>query len=285
MGNQTTLIIDGYNLLHRSRFNFRRGGHFVTFNFLRSLRALTEMFDPDVLYVALEGTPKRRIEIDPEYKQNRQVDKNSEAYEDLVDFNRQKDETIEIMKKFLPICVVRHPDFEGDDVVRNLAKYRVPQNSDVVVVSSDTDFIQMLNEFDNVRIWNPIKKSFVDRPDYDYVRWKALRGDKTDNIFGVKGIGDKTALKLVKDPDLLRERLSDPDVRNIFEQNIEMIKFHDMKDEIREIEISAPDIDWKKLRANLTEKKMFSLTGDTSWKKFVSTFSKLTEYALWEPKN
>ena len=92
------------------------------------------------------------------------------------------------------------------------------KGDDVTIISSDSDFTQLLNSFEeNFRIYNPVKKSFVEKPDYDYVTWKALRGDPTDNIAGIPGVGDKTAEKLCKNPKLLCERLESKDVREVFE--------------------------------------------------------------------
>ena len=76
-----------------------------------------------------------------------------------------------MIKKYLPITLAIHDDYECDDVAYTIAKKHSHDNHIVTVVSSDTDFIQMLQEFD-VRFFNPIKKIFISPPDYNYLSRK-----------------------------------------------------------------------------------------------------------------
>ena len=88
-------------------------------------------------------------------------------------------------------------------------KYHLDDNT--VILSSDTDFIQILNLYpDNVKLYNPISKSYRQNTDYDYVAWKAMVGDRADNIPGVKGIGKKTANKILSTEGELSKRLKNP---------------------------------------------------------------------------
>ena len=57
----------------------------------------------------------------------------------------------------------------------------------------------------NLKLYNPIRKKFIETPEHDYVTWKALKGDSSDNIPGFKGVGNKTASKLAGSPELLEE--------------------------------------------------------------------------------
>ena len=108
---------------------------------------------------------------------------------------------------------------------------------DVTIVSSDSDFIQLLNiERYDIQIYNPIKKIFVETPDYDYVTWKALRGDATDNIPGIPGIGDKTATKIVKDPQKMKALLENETKRKIFEKNVNLIRLVDFSNDLSKLE-------------------------------------------------
>jgi DNA polymerase-1 len=191
------MICDGYNLLHRARGGFQLGDFNIAFNFFRGFRALVELHKPTRVYFVLEGCPKARFETLLSYKANRIVDESSEPekYKSLEDFHRQKKLILDLMTRHLPVSVVRHQDFEGDDVIYNLIK-RSSSAVPWVVVSNDTDFTQLLNEFHNVSIYNPIAKTFVSQPDFCYVTWKALRGDGSDNIPGIPGVGPKTAAML-----------------------------------------------------------------------------------------
>ena len=105
------------------------------------------------------------------------------------------------------IQVIRHADYECDDVIAHLTHVCMSEDQ-CVIVSTDTDFIQLLNK-ENVQLFNPIRKVFIQYPEYDYVTWKALRGDAADNIPGIKGVGDKTASKLAVDPAKLESFFCD----------------------------------------------------------------------------
>ena len=127
----------------------------------------------------------------------------------------------------MPITVIRHPDYECDDVIAHIA-YKEHPEDDVTIVSTDTDFHQVFSEHKSIKVYNPIQKKYVVPPDFDYVTWKALRGDSADNIRGFKGVGDKTALKLIKDPNLLKEFLDKDEGRSdTLKHNLFMIRFHE----------------------------------------------------------
>lgn len=215
------LLVDAYNMLHRSRFGFGSGDHSVTFNFFRSLRSEIDRHMPNKVYIVTEGYPvHREVLSGGNYKANR---------ERLPDpaFHRQKKEIFELVKHF-PISLVRHPDFECDDVIGTLSRHHALSGDEAIVCSSDSDFIQLL-ENKNIKLWNPVKKSFIEKWPVDYLTWKGLKGDPTDNVTGVKGVGEKTAFKLTEDPDLLTEFLAKKDGRKeAFENSKEQIKLVDI---------------------------------------------------------
>ncbi len=262
-------ILDGYNLLYRARYSARwqtPGPHTITYNFFRSLRKLLEDIDCEKIYFVLEGYPKARMEASPDYKGTREYEKD-ESY------SLQKKEIIEILEKYFPVTLARHPDYECDDVIAHIAK-EVHGKDEAIVVSTDTDFYQLFS-LDNVKIYNPIKKSFVEKIDFDYVTWKALRGDSADNIHGFKGVGDKTALKLTNDTKLLREFLDKEEGRqDKFTHNHFMIKFHNLEN-LELLRFSKSTFDEK---AALEEFKKFdfkSMVKEKPWKKFTDTFKDL----------
>ena len=177
------LAVDSYNMIHRSRFGFGSGDHSTTFNFFRSLRSEIERHQPDEVYIVSEGRPIHRFELNENYKGNR-TPLNDDG------FHRQKRDIFNLCK-LLPVSIIRHPDYECDDVIGHLCMTRHPTD-EVTIVSSDSDFIQLL-ESPTVKLWNPVKKKFLDQWPVDYVMWKALKGDMTDNIPGIKGVGEKRA--------------------------------------------------------------------------------------------
>lgn len=267
---QKILLLDGYNLIYRARHSFAKGPNSTIFSFFRSLRPLIEKFDPDKAYFVIEGYPKRRMDLLPEYKATR-------THDDKDDFQRQKRYIINMLKESFPIEVVRHPDHECDDVLANLIKYK-HSNDNCVVVSTDTDFIQLLNQHSNVVLYNPVRKKYVPTPGYDYVTWKSLKGDGSDNISGFQGIGDKRATTLALNEDKLAQFLSTDETKALFDRNYELIRFFDLEKEMNNLESSGYSTDWDNVRASFSQLELFSITNEKSWGKFTSTFQKLQGY-------
>lgn len=260
------LILDGYNLLHRAYHGNRFGQFHTVFNFFRSLRPIVEKFKPDFAYFVIEGRPVGNVEALASYKSNRSAASDT--------FNEHKQVCLELLTKYFPIKVIRHPNFEADDVVGALVRHW-HYNDDVTVVSSDTDFIQLLNEFEKVRLYSPIKKKFAELPDYDYIAWKALRGDSADCIPGIPGVGDKTATKMIHDASLMESKLSKDNNREIFERNLKLIKFDTLDDEMHNLEVSSPAFNWPAVKSVFAGFEFNSIVNDKSWKKFTDTFENL----------
>lgn len=189
---------------------------------------------------------------------------------------RQKAMIVQLLT-LLPVNVLVHPEHEADDLIYNLLLKSEPNSSQWTIVSSDSDFIQLLDSFSHVQLYNPIKKEFVEKPEYDYITWKALRGDPSDNIKGIPGVGDKTAAMLALDYDKLTQFLSVQEHADVFVTNstlIEFIKFDD--DEMNEIQSSCSQFNIEKLRQEFDLLQFKSITNDKSWNKFVATFNALS---------
>ena len=266
------LILDGYNLIYRARHSIPRwhkeNEYSIIYSFFRSLRPIIEKFNPDKVYFVTEGYPKMRLEASSEYKGTRPREKDQ-------NFKNQKSEIISLLVNHFPIEVIRHPEYECDDVIGFLAKDK-HREDECVVVSTDTDFIQLLNTPWNIQIYNPIRKSFVSKPNFDYVQWKALRGDSCDNISGFRGIGDKRATALIESSEKLEEFLdAELGRKEKFEHNIFMIKFHDMRSIEHEFERSSSIAGWDNLKHAFEKMEFKSIINDKSWDKFKNTFSKL----------
>jgi DNA polymerase-1 len=262
------LLIDGYNMLYRARGGWAKGENPIVFTFFRCFRAAVNNFKPDMVYFVLEGRPVKRIELSSgEYKAQRK-------YHDKDDFRRQRKLIIKMLKEDFPVHVVRHPTYECDDVLANLA-YITHKDDECTVISSDTDFYQMLQNHKDIKLYNPIQKRFIEEPETDYVSWKALKGDSADNIPGFQGIGNKRATKLMKDPGLLEEFLSVDGRRTKFENNIALIRFHDMETDLPDIERSGTEGNWKTIFDTFSEMEFSSIISEKFWPKFVNTFDSL----------
>lgn len=273
------VFIDGANFMHRARSGFTLGSRFVCFNFFRNLRALVEALRPSRIVFALEGHPKARHAALPEYKANRVIDATTEEgekqFKSLQDFHFQAGLIVELLSKCFPVSVIVHDDHEGDDTIYNVIK-RGSTAVPVTVVSSDSDFIQLLQEFEHVTLYNPISKMKVGAPQYDYVYWKALRGDASDNVPAIDGLTDETAAALIDNPQAFEDFLSESSHASEFVRNTNLIRFATWSDEeAMSMRCNTPSRDWASVRLKFEEWGFLSLLKEKTWTKFTTTFDPL----------
>jgi DNA polymerase-1 len=172
----------------------------------------------------------------------------------------------------MPFAVVKHPELECDDTIATLTYKHHREGDECVIISSDSDFIQLLGNV-NVQLYNPVKKKFIEAPEYDYVMWKALRGDATDNIPGIPGCGDKTATKLVTGGgEDLRSYLSQKDRQSIFEKNVNLIRLVDFSNDMSMLEYTQGCFDEDLLYDTFDDLGFQSMLKESTWKKFINTF-------------
>jgi len=264
------ILIDFMNMAHRCRWapSFGFGDDNLVYTFLRTFRKTVEDFPGDV-HVVFEGRAKRRRELFPEYKGNRRMstDAPPEEIQAQQDFFRDTQEIEEILK-FLPVTLVRHPDHECDDVIAHLAR---SSEEGATVISTDTDFIQLLSPDGRVKLWNPVKKSWVLPTPHDYVSWKALVGDGTDNIPGVrKGLGDKTAQKILLSDKGVEGSLSHSEL-NDYARNLELIRFEEV--DTSRLLVRRGELRERELLLYFRDKGYRSLAQDKAFYRFVETFS------------
>ena len=165
--------------------------------FHNMVRRLREAYKPDFLAAVFESLgPTFRDEAFAGYKANR-----TETPPDLLDQIPWIRKTLEAMC----VPVLEFPGFEADDVIGTIARRATEHGMDVVIVSSDKDMLQLVN--DHITMLNPMKDDFVYdaaetekfmgvRPD-QVADLLALKGDSSDNIPGAPGIGDKGARDLI----------------------------------------------------------------------------------------
>lgn len=153
------------------------------------------------------GLSKRRLSLYPDYKgrKNRKpLDEESELY--LKNFILQRS----YLDKILPLLRVNSmslPDTEGDDLIYECVTVGLSSGfGDCVIVSEDKDFMQMISS--NVSMYRPVKRTYVNEENFfevagvekeSFLLYRALCGDSSDKIFGVKGVGDKTAKKVLEE--------------------------------------------------------------------------------------
>ena len=256
------LIIDTHNMLHRARFGFGDGPHKIYFNFFRMLKGELKIHQPDVVYIVDEGRATLSKELSADYKATRKK-------MDDPQFWREKDEVFDAIKKMSGFVYVRHPHRECDDVIGHLAT-KTHSSDNVTIVSTDSDFIQLISS--NVRLWHPKKKKYVEPWDCDYVTWKGLRGDPTDNIPGVRGIGPKRASALASDLETLQTFLNSNDVaKKQFDLSYALVKLKEVP--VSELEIVQADFDDKSLFEEFQKRACKTIIGK-AWPKWIDAFTK-----------
>lgn len=202
------ILIDGNSLVYRAFFalptTLATSAGRVTnavYGFTSMLLKLIREEKPDVVGVAFDRGPSFRKEHFAEYKAHR-----PEAPDELpAQFELVKD-----VLRALKIPIFEMPNYEADDVLASLAKRARERDNEVIIVTGDKDALQLVT--DGVKIMTT-KKGISDIVIYDreavverygvpperFVDFLALKGDASDNIPGVPGIGDKTAAKLIQE--------------------------------------------------------------------------------------
>lgn len=212
-------LVDGLNLVFKQYHGFKRedgaaltaGGMetFVLFGFLRSLRALLEVFVPHTTVIVWEGRggKKRRKDLYPEYKDGRA----EMTKEELASLFGQVGFIREFMY-YLGLGSLAVPRYEADDVLYALARHASAQGLTSVTATSDKDLLQVVHSGDHRASWyDGTKNLLVNSKTFTrevgvtperYVDYKCLIKDESDNLDGVTGIGKKTAVKLLSDGSL-----------------------------------------------------------------------------------
>ncbi len=201
-------IVDGHALAYRAYFAFIRNplvnskgeNTGAVFGFLRMLLLLLKKYEPRYLAVVFdsgEETDRHREYAD--YKAHRPA-----MPDEMVD---QLPLILEVTEA-LGIRTIVEPGVEADDLIASLARKANAAGLDAKIVTGDKDFLQLLS--DHIRIIRPEKGTALEEeigPEFCRERFGleprqvidllALMGDSSDNIPGVPGIGEKTALKLL----------------------------------------------------------------------------------------
>ncbi len=255
--NDHVLIVDSMNTFIRSFAMLQAmnpQGHHTggLVGFLRSIGFLMRTIDPTRIICVFDGqaSSSSRKNINPDYKANRNIKRitNWELFDDKEDeyasMTMQMHRLVEYLQ-CLPITLISIDKVEADDTISYLAQKFGANNKKVTIVSSDKDFLQIVD--DNIEVYSPIKKKTYNKQDIqdeiglipnNYLIMKALLGDNSDNLTGVKGLGPKTLLKefpgLIDDPSFELQ-----DIYNICEQKLQTKKI-----------FAGIIYDWEKVKTN-----------------------------------
>ncbi|MCC6238507.1 MAG: DNA polymerase I [Dehalococcoidia bacterium] len=206
---KTLLILDSHGIIYRSYFalrealTLRKTGEPVgaVYGFANSLLYALDTLHPDYIVAAWDGpTPTFRHESDERYKATRRP---------MPDDLRPQVGRVRALLDAFRIPVLEVPGFEADDVVGALSTQAAAQGINVVILTLDNDMVQLIGGPVRVQMYRPYQRDYV-MYDADAVRdrwgfepaqmvdYKALVGDNSDNIPGVKGIGEKGAVALIQ---------------------------------------------------------------------------------------
>lgn len=244
------VILDGNSLIYRAFFAMpdmtnSEGIHTnALYGFISMIFKIKKEFNPDYIIAAFDKKAPtfRHLQYD-EYKAGRK-----KMPQELV-------QQLPYLKKFLELYGIKSFEMDGyeaDDLIGTLSVYAESQDMEVFVVTGDRDALQLAT--DNVKVVIN-KKGITDTVIYDrdriikdlgvtpkeFIDVKGLMGDKSDNIKGVPGIGEKTAYKLVQEYKSIENVL----------QNIDKLKGNKLKENLTEYSEQA--IFSKKLATIVTE--------------------------------
>ena len=273
-------IVDGYAILYRAHFALIRnplvtsyGLHTsALYGFINQILKLIKSESPEYLVCAFDSKEKTfRHDMYDDYKANRPP-----MPEELQTQLPHLWEILEIMN----IPVLKKPGVEADDIIGTIAVDADKQGLKTFIVSGDKDFMQLINN--HISMYSPgTRKSptpIIYTPEKVEEKWGippnkiidllGLMGDSADNIPGVAGVGEKTAVKLLKKYGSLESALENADnitnkrVHNGLKEGVENAKLSkELATILTDVKLGLEikDLKIKKMDVDLTVRKFTSL--------------------------
>ena len=254
------VVIDGNSILNRAFYGIMSSKMLQTadgtytnavYGFLAILFKLLEDVNPDYMAVAFDVKhPTKRHEMYKEYKGTRKG---------MPDELASQMPIIKDVLKAMNITVIEKEGYEADDILGTLAKYSEKKGMEVILLTGDRDSFQLVS--DNIIIRMPrTKGGKTETENFDkskilevygiepkqLIEVKGLMGDSSDNIPGVPGVGEKTALNLIKEYhtiDEIYERLEAGEqiAKGKLKENLENNKdLAILSRELGRIDVNAP---------------------------------------------
>ena len=210
------LIIDGLNTFLRSFTminHINPDGHHIggLTGFLKSVGYAIKMIDPTKVIIVFDGAggSNSKRNLYPEYKANRNKSRMtnysifSSKDEENESINNQMARLIQYLQ-CLPVTLISVDGVEADDIIGYLVgKFEKYSTKEITILSADKDFLQLVSN--KVQVYSPTKKKIYKPKDvldefgvssYNFVNYKILMGDSSDNLPGVLGLGPKKLVKL-----------------------------------------------------------------------------------------
>ncbi|WP_427980497.1 DNA polymerase I [Agarivorans sp.] len=214
--DQALVLVDGSSYLYRAFYapphltNSKGEPTGAVYGVVNMLRSLLKQFKPEHIVVVFDAKGKTfRDEIYQQYKANRPS---------MPDDLRSQIEPLHAVIKAMGLPMIAIPGVEADDVIGTLAKQASAENKAVLISTGDKDMAQLVD--DNITLINTMTNTVMDRagveekfgvPPELIIDYLALMGDKVDNIPGLPGVGEKTALAMLQGVGGVEQLLADPD--------------------------------------------------------------------------
>lgn len=235
------ILIDVSNLCWRAFHTTKALSHGgkatgVVFGFLKELQNLGDTHATQNMVFCFDvGSFSIRKQMNPNYKKKRHGKELTETEErEFRDMKRQiRKLRTTILPKMGLTNILSAKGYEGDDIIASVCK-SLPEDDEKIIVSTDKDLWQLLGS--KVTIWNPIKKSFYTEQDfrndhlalapYQWAYVKAIAGCSSDEIEGIRGIGEITACKYMAGQFDEQHRISVLVYKNKkrWKENIKLVK-------------------------------------------------------------
>ncbi|HRW09410.1 MAG TPA: DNA polymerase I [Caldilineaceae bacterium] len=207
------LLIDGHSQAYRAFFGMKtplstRTGELTgaVYGFARKLLSIIKEYQPDEVAVAFDLGDTWRHSTFIDYKATRDA---------MPDEMRTQMTRIEELVRAFNIPIITYPDYEADDVLGTISRQAAEAGTDVLILTGDRDLFQLISERVQIlytpggpnpktTVYGPpeLQERYELTPD-QFIDLKALTGDSSDNIPGVPGVGEKTAVKFLKEYETL----------------------------------------------------------------------------------
>jgi DNA polymerase-1 len=214
--NSDILLVDGLNNYFRNFMavsSLNENGIHVggISGFLKSIGYAAKLLNPTRIVIVFDGTggSMKRRKLYPDYKAKRATKlKYNRSYEELTS-DEQEDANIQTQLirligylDALPVTVISLDHVEADDTIAYAAKEFFKDSNKVYIMSTDKDFLQLVD--DKISVWSPTKKKLYGCAEIlleygisceNFLNYRVMSGDVSDNINGIKGSGLKTVIK------------------------------------------------------------------------------------------
>ncbi len=237
MSQSTFLLVDGHSLAFRSFYAFAYRADkglrtstgiptSICFGFLKALLEILDKEQPTAVAIAFDlGGPTFRHDSDSTYKAGRK-----ETPEDFIPDLKNLQQILEAMN----ITTVSLPGYEADDLIGTISQQASKAGYAVKILSSDQDLFQLIDADKHISVLHVSRNDKIiefhaaevqaklEILPTQVVDYKALSGDSSDNIPGVRGIGEKTAAKLLAEYGSLENVLAAiPTMKGAVKQKLE----------------------------------------------------------------